>query len=67
MCDDIATRDCYKEPYRHPVDIMISQIINCAKCFILKVLYVGIAELGIAVQIQNIGDVFFSPAPPPQT
>ncbi len=23
-------------------------------------------ELGIAVQIQNIGDVFFSPAPPPQ-
>ncbi len=24
-------------------------------------------ELGIAVQIQNIGDVFFHPAPPPQT
>ncbi len=24
-------------------------------------------ELGIAVQIQNIGDGFFHPAPPPQT
>ncbi len=25
----------------------------------LKVLYVGLIELGIAVQIQNIGDGFF--------
>ncbi len=32
----------------------------------LKVLYVGLT-LGIAVQIQNIGEGFFHPAPPPQT
>ncbi len=32
----------------------------------LKVLYVAV-ELGIAVQIQNIGEGFFHPAPPPQT
>ncbi len=38
MCDDnfLATRDCYIELYRHPVAI-IKQIINCAKCYILKV------------------------------
>ncbi len=40
--------------------------------YILKVLYVGLSlvrlavELGIAVQIQNIEEVFFNPAPPPQ-
>ncbi len=39
MCDVnfLATRDCYIELYRHPVDIMVSQIINVAKCFILTV------------------------------
>ncbi len=39
LCDDnfLATRDCYIELYRHPVAIMVSQIINCAKCFILTV------------------------------
>ncbi len=45
MCEDnfLATRDCYIEPLRHPAAIMVSQIINCEKCFILKVnLQIGV-------------------------
>ncbi len=39
MCDDnfLATRDCYIEPLRHSVAIMVSQIINFEKRFFLKV------------------------------
>ncbi len=40
------------------IDIWIVSAFKGAVCRI---------EPGIAVQIQNIGDGFFSPAPPPQT
>ncbi len=33
----LSIRDCYIELSRHPVAIMVSQIINCAKYFILAV------------------------------
>ncbi len=45
------------------ISIIQYQLYISGKCqFFLKVLYVG-----ISVQIQNIGEGFFSPAPPPQT
>ncbi len=39
MCDDnfLATRDCYIYLYRLTVALMLSQTINCAKCFLLTV------------------------------